>query len=481
MDLAMAPLEDFALPVPGFDKKPKTPRPTLKAWRLWSPVQVRRERDRLLAFLGDRTAFGEERHREILTAALKGDPNAQLAVADLLLASGSRADDLALSWTALAAASGQAVAAAVIGTKLLRMAPFEPGRKATALWRLADEYLGNVSWGLGHPEGRENLCNELARAGMAAFRDPPEDPAGDSGAASVDGPSLVVVRAEIPKGSRNRESFDPKPWDDLTNPLPLVAGPHPDILATVLEAEFPWFGEAIEAIIGDLRLRRSLGLDWVHWRPLLMVGPPGTGKTRFARHLAQLLGIGLGEINAGGSADNRLLQGTARGWGTANPSLPLHVIRQNGQANPMLFVDEVDKAGGSDGNGRIRQTLLGMLEPLSARAWPDECLMVPCDLSAINWLLAANDVAPLRGPLLTRLRVVAVPLPGPEHAEAILAGIRRDLAADWQLRPDDLPPLAPEIEESLRAGMHRGISLRRVRAAYEAAIKAAEPSTLILH
>ena len=112
-----------------------------------------------------------------------------------------------------------------------------------------------------------------------------------------------------------------------------------------------------------------------------------------------------------------------------------------------------------------------MLEPLSARSWPDECLMTPVDLSQINWIVAANDVAPLKGPLLTRLRVVPAPMPGPKHAETVLASIARDLAEELGLHPQLMPDLPGEVAAALKDAFAKGYSLRRIRAAYEGAIR----------
>lgn len=101
-----------------------------------------------------------------------------------------------------------------------------------------------------------------------------------------------------------------------------------------------------------------------------------------------------------------------------------------------------------------------------------EAVMAPVNLSAVNWILAANDTTPLRGPLLTRLRVVKTPLPKPEHFSAVLHSMRRDIAADLKVMPDDLAHLSEGAEARLRNALKRGYSLRRIRSAVEGAIRA---------
>ena len=89
-------------------------------------------------------------------------------------------------------------------------------------------------------------------------------------------------------------------------------------------------------------------------------------------------------VNAGGSSDNRDFAVTARGWGSAHPARVVETLRDTETANPIVLVDEIDKSGGGDRNGRIVGTILTMLEPeacaLLRRGPLDECRSLLCEL-----------------------------------------------------------------------------------------------------
>lgn len=443
----------------------------LSDWRNLSPAKVDAHRGDLFTLLLEHTGFIGDTKRQLITASASGDNDAVLAVADVI---GAQGEDLVWSWVALAAAMGNMAACMQLAAELYQRSTLpRPRFKRARLRALAAEWASRVTGELNHfGEVRSKTLSEMACSGITKVTAVMKDESTARSRSASGGQPMLVVCSDIPllKGDRDDKMLV-QAWSMLTEPLPLIIGPPPHIIRTVLNAEFPWAQEAVEAIVADLELRSSLGELWSRFRPLLLVGPPGTGKTRFARRVGQILGVGYGELSAAGSSDNRLLAGTARGWSSAQPGYVLQVMRVHRSANPVITVDEIDKTHPDGRNGDVRQTLLAMLEPTTARAWLDECLTVPVNLSAVSWIITANDSEPLRGPLLTRLRVVEIPPPAPEHIDAVLAGIYRDLAAEFQVRQEDLPTLAPEIEAAIRQACRQRISLRRVRAAYECALR----------
>lgn len=437
----------------------------LASWRAWMYLDVHEHEALLLSLLLQKTDFQTDHPaRPLLAKAASGAPDAMREIAAATMDQ-DKQSDLACSWMALAACGGDVLAQQALLRVLIDRARKASGPNQRRLWRIARSWGPAV--GLADLSGTGSASARLREALLPpqATHDDQSNPPEVKG----DADSVIVLRAPIPVDSREDKALA-RGWEELRRPLRLAAPPPLEILETILLAEFPWLTEVIGAIVTDLRLQRWAGQPWAHWQPLLIVGPPGTGKTRLARRIAQLLNVGFGEVNAAGSADNRLLAGTARGWASASPSQVLHVMRQSRTANPVMLVDEIDKCRAVGRNGDIRDTLLSMLEPLSAANWSDECLMVQCDLSHVNWLLCCNDTTPLRGPLLTRVRVVAAPTPTEEHFPEVFSGIRRDIAARLGVRDADLPSLPKEVENTLKRALRRGISLRRIRAAVETAI-----------
>ncbi|MFC6743374.1 AAA family ATPase [Methylobacterium tardum] len=259
--------------------------------------------------------------------------------------------------------------------------------------------------------------------------------------------------AAIDRGDSPRALAEP--WADW--PMPLVPAPDPGAFTAALRARFPWASDAIEAYAMDL-----VGAPFAAFRPRILVGPPGFGKTEFARAVLETAGLDVTVYAAAGQMDGGSFGGTSRQWGSWRPSVPAQGCLRHGKASHGITVDEVEKAGTSRRWGRLDETLLPFLERGStARAIHDPALECALDLSAVSYVLTANSLSGIVQPLLDRAPPLHWPAPRAEDlpivAAAILAGLRRDRGLDVTWCPD----LDGEELDALTAW--RGGSLRPLR------------------
>lgn len=254
--------------------------------------------------------------------------------------------------------------------------------------------------------------------------------------------SVVLMKQKFAESSDRSEAAILSQFGILHEPLKLVTLPPPDKLLGIrktLEAEFPWALGAIDTIMVDLTARQRFGATRLGMWPILMVGNPGTGKTRLAQRLSELLGTPNTVINMAGMRDTNTFKGVSRGWSGSRPSRMVEFIQQTKTPNPLFVLDELDKTGRAYSNsGNPLDALLDLLETCNAKRFQDVFLMTEVDLSHCLYIGTANSLDPIPEPLLSRLRLVYVPPPRPEHTEVIAKGVLRDIEQHWGLPAETL-------------------------------------------
>jgi|GEM_PF-189041 len=203
----------------------------------------------------------------------------------------------------------------------------------------------------------------------------------------------------------------------------LKKAPALDSLA-VLGRRFPNFGRAMESILGAAALSH-LADGPFSFPPMLLVGPPGVGKTYFASELAKLVGVDHQFISMETMQASWVLTGTHNGWATAEIGRIGECLIRSEMANPLFLIDEVDKA--LTGNYNPLAPLYALLEPRTAANFRDEYLSIELNASHANWIMTANETKSIPVPLLSRMSIVEVPAPTRDEAALIARQIYNDL------------------------------------------------------
>lgn len=194
---------------------------------------------------------------------------------------------------------------------------------------------------------------------------------------------------------------------------------------TKLHEECPGFVKVISLIERAVALSALAGTA-IAFPPLLLVGPPGLGKTHFSRRLAAALGVEQHAFSCATNSDAQaLLIGHPPTWRGARMGVVTEAVLGGDTANPLILLDEVDKFV-THSTEKPYNSLLGLIEAENACVLDDEYLRVPFDLSHCLIVATANDLEALPGFIQDRFLIITITPPD----GAMLRAIANRIAAE---------------------------------------------------
>jgi ATP-dependent Lon protease len=143
---------------------------------------------------------------------------------------------------------------------------------------------------------------------------------------------------------------------------------------------------------------------------LLFVGLQGVGKTTISRSIAKALGRKFLRVSMGGIGSTLELRGRSKSFPEAEPGQIVKALIKTGTKNPVLLLDEIEKASGEGGlRSDIMAVLLELLDPEQNFEFRDHYVDYPYDLSDVLFVCSANNTGTITTALMDRMEVIKMP------------------------------------------------------------------------
>lgn len=157
------------------------------------------------------------------------------------------------------------------------------------------------------------------------------------------------------------------------------------------------------------KLRKSKAISF---RPILLVGSPGCGKSSFARELGTIVSGKMPlRVDLGNDVASFTLTGSDMSWRKSKCGLVLQSMFGDGKngplRNPVVILDELDKIP-PGGAHEVEGVFYSLLERETAAHFRDNYFDIPVDASGINYIATANDTAGIPSAILNRFQVFKI-------------------------------------------------------------------------